>query len=136
MQVGYLESRAALGHALAVFAVRNTSTAPCQSTGYPGAQLLDAGGRVLARAERRPGFILSERGPGPVTIAAGGAAYFGLESLNVCPDGDPVAESDRVQVTLPDETTATTVKATIAVCARPEILVSPLRASQDELAGR
>ncbi|HEX2192834.1 MAG TPA: DUF4232 domain-containing protein [Acidimicrobiales bacterium] len=135
LQVGYLEGRAALGHALAVFSVRNTSARPCQLTGYPGAELVDASGRVLARAERRPGSILAEGGPRPVTVAAGGAAYFGLESLNVCPDGDPVAESDRVRVTLPDETTAVAVKATVAVCASPEILVSPVRASPDELAG-
>lgn len=135
LQLAYLESRAALGHALAVFEARNTATRPCQLAGYPGAELVDASGRVLARGQRRPGHILGDRRPVPVTVAPGASAYFGLEYQNVCPEGDPEAEADRVQVTLPDETAPVAVAATIPVCPTPEILVSPLRVSQDELSG-
>ncbi len=134
-EIAFLDSRAAAGHSLAVFVVRNPTTRPCRLTGHPGVEVLDASGRLLATARRGPGSILSGAPPAPVTLAPGGAAYFAIESESVCPDDASPADSDRVRVVLPDDAPPADVAATITVCPRPEILVSPIRATQAELAG-
>ena len=133
LRVVQVDGRAALGHGLGIFEVRNAADRPCRVSGYPGVELLDPSGRVVAEGQRRSGAILADRPPGPVTIGAGGAGYFGIEWLNVCEGGDPVAESDRVEVTPPDDTTPTVVAATIPVCAEPSILVSPIRSSLEQV---
>jgi hypothetical protein len=135
VEVAFLDSRAAAGHSLAVFVVRNPTTRPCRLRGVPGVEVLDAAGRVLATAGRGAGSILSGSPPAPVTLAPRGTAYFGVESESVCPDDASPTESDRVRVVLPDDTSPAEVAATITVCPRPELLVSPVRATQAELAG-
>ena len=134
-EIAFLDSRAAAGHSLAVFVVRNPTTRPCRLTGHPGVEVLDSSGRVLATARRGAGSILSGAPPGPVTIPPRGAAYFAIESESVCPDDAAPADSARVRVVLPDDAPPADVTATITVCPRPEILVSPIRATQAELAG-
>ncbi len=134
VQITFLESRAAAGHSLAVFEVRNPTTRPCRLAGHPAVEVLDPSGRVLATARRGPGAILGPSPPTEVTVAPRSAAYFALESESVCPDDSPAADSDRVRVVLPGDTAPTEVAAAMTVCPRPEILVSPVRASPDELA--
>ena len=129
-----VDSKAALGHGLDVFEVRDTSSRPCRLAGYPGVELLDAQGRVLAQGQRHPGYILGDRPPSPVTIANGAAAYFGIEFLNACPGDEPGAMSERLRVLLPDETAAVLVAARITVCAEPYVVVSAVRRSEAELA--
>jgi hypothetical protein len=99
-------------------------------------ELLDVRGRVLAQGQPRGGSILADTPPAPVTIAPGRAAYFGVESENVCPDDQPGSSSDRLRVVLPDDGAPAVVAAGITVCPRPDILVSPVRASEAELGGR
>ena len=125
---------AATGHALAVFELRNTSSAPCRLTGYPGVRLLDAGGATLADAQRTAGFILGDAPAATVTVAAGQAAYFGVESANVCQGGGNPVPSATLRVTPPDETASLTVPATINVCpGGTSVLVSPVRATIAEI---
>ena len=135
VRMALLDSRAAAGHTLTVFEVRNTAPRACRLAGHPAVEVLDRSGRVLARAAPGAGSILAGSPPAPVTVGAGGVAYFGVESESVCPDDAPAADSDRVRVVLPDDTAPVDVAAPITVCPRPEILVSPVRASQEDLAG-
>jgi uncharacterized protein DUF4232 len=135
VEISFLDSRAAAGHSLAVFVVRNPTTRPCRLTGHPGVELLDSAGRVVATARPGAGSILSGSPPAPVTIAPRAAAYFAVESESVCPDDSPAADSERVRVVLPGDASPAEVPATITVCPRPEILVSPIRTSQAELVG-
>lgn len=135
VEISFLDSRAAAGHSLAVFVVRNPTTRPCRLTGHPGVELLDSAGRVLATARRGAGSILSGSPPTPVTIAPRAAAYFAVESESVCPDDSPAADSERVRVVLPGDASPVEIPATVTVCPRPEILVSPIRAAQADLAG-
>ena len=136
LRIAQVEGGAALGHAVGIFEVRNASSAPCRLTGYPGVELLDQSGRVLAEGLRRAGYILGDRPPVAVTIRPGASAWFGIEWRNVCEGGDPVAESDHLRVIVPDETAPAVVPAVIPVCAEPSILVSPVRAQKDELNAR
>ena len=135
VEIAFLDSRAAAGHSLAVFVVRNPTTRACRLTGHPGVEALDSSGRVLATAGRGAGSILSASPPGPVVVAPRGTAYFAVESESVCPDDAPPSDSERVRVVLPDDASPAEVAATISVCPGPELLVSPVRATQSELAG-
>ena len=135
MRIAFLDSRAAAGHSLAVFEVRSTAAGPCRLTGHPVVEVLDASGRVLATAAPGAGSILDASPPAAVNLAPGGTAYFGVESETVCPDDAPGTDADRLRVVLPEDTAPVEVAAAITVCPRPGILVSPLRAFQDELTG-
>ena len=135
MEIAFVDSRAAAGHSLAVFVVRNPTTGPCRLTGHPAVELLDPSGRVLASVRRGAGSILSGSSPAAVTVAPRGAAYFAIESESVCPEDAVPVDSDRVRVVLPDDASPVEAAATITVCPQPEILVSPIRATQAELAG-
>jgi hypothetical protein len=136
VQVRPVDTRAAAGHGLSIFEVRNASRGPCRVSGYPAVDLLDTQGRVLARAQPRGGSILGDKPPAAVTIRSGGAAYFAIESENVCPDDQPGSTSDRMRVVLPEDAAPAVVAAGITVCPRPDILVSPVRATEAELGGR
>jgi hypothetical protein len=135
VEIAYLDSRAAAGHSLAIFVVRNPTTRPCRLSGHPAVEVLDASGRVLATARRGAGSILGGAPPAPVTVAPRGNAYFAVESESVCADDAPPAESDRVRVVLPEDATPAEAAVTITVCPEAEVLVSPVRAAQAELAG-
>ena len=135
VEIAFVDNRTAAGHSLAVFAVRNPTTRPCRLTGNPAVEILDASGRVLATARPSAGSILSGAPPAPVTVAPRSAAYFAVESQSVCPDDAAPADSERLRVVLPDDAAPTDVAATTTVCPRAEILVSPIRATQAELAG-
>jgi hypothetical protein len=135
-QVAKLEGLAATGHFLSMYSVKNTSGRPCRVLGYPGVSLLDTGGRVMAQGQRKAGFILTDRAPTALTVAPGQAAFFGIESTSVCTGDDAGAMSDTVQVTLPDDTVPAVVADQIVVCAQPNILVSPVRATQEDVTRR
>jgi hypothetical protein len=125
---------AATGHALAVFELRNTTSTACRLAGYPGVKVLGPSGAALTDAQRVPGFILGDAPATAVTVAAGQAAYFGVESANVCQGGGDPVPSASLAVTPPDETAALTVAATINVCpGASSVLVSPVRAAAADI---
>ena len=135
VEVRFLDSRAAAAHSLAVFEVRNTAPGPCRVAGHPAVELVDPSGRVLTTAHPGTGTIVGPSPPVPVTVGAGGTAYFGIESETVCAEDAPPADASRVRVVLPDDRAPVEVAASITVCPGARILVSPLRASQTELTG-
>ena len=128
------EGRSALGHALHVFRLRNTSQQACRLAGYPAVTLLDGQGRVLAEAKPGAGSILPDRPPADVSLAPGAAGYFGVESSTLC-DGDAApTPSARVSVTPPQGTGALSAAVTIDVCPEDSVLVSPVRARESDIA--
>ncbi len=135
-QIGYVDGQGATGHFIDIFSVKNTATKPCRVFGYPGVVLLDAAGRVMAQGQRKGGFLLPDRPATPVTLAPGQIGYFGIESTDLCPNQDHVPQSDRVQVILPEETAPAVVSRRILVCQQPNILVSPVRATHDDVTRR
>ena len=127
------EGRVALGHALYLFRLRNTSSQPCRLDGHPAVALLDAGGRVLARAMPGPGYILPDRPPTPVPLAPGGTGWFGVESTTLCEGDATPTPSPRLTVAPPGETGSLSAEVTIDVCPGGTVLVSPVRARETEV---
>ena len=129
------EGRAALGRALYLFRLRNTSSQPCRLEGHPDVALVDGGGGVLARAKPGAGYILPDRPPRPVSLAPGSSGWFGLEASTLC-DGDTVpTPAARVTVSPPGEAGTLSTPVTIDVCPDGPVLVSPVRAREGEVAG-
>jgi len=128
------EGLSALGHALYVLQLRNTSSQPCRLSGYPAVSLVAATGRVLAEARPGEGFILPDRPPAAVSVPAGGSAYFGVESSTICDGNAEPAVSDSVRVTPPGATGPLAVGARINVCPNRPVRVSPVRASERDIA--
>lgn len=132
LEVG--EGRAALGRGLSVFELRNTSGSSCRLSGYPTVVVVDAAGQAMAEARAEPGYLLAGRGPTPVLLAPGAAAYFGVETDTVCNQGARPAASDGVRVSPPGEPGAPlAAEITIGLCPGRAVLVSPVRASEDEI---
>jgi hypothetical protein len=135
-QISKVDTRAATGHALRVYAVRNSSGRPCRTTGSPAVTLRDSTGRTLATAGTGAGFILPDRPATAVMVAPGQSAFFGIESTSLCAGDDPGATSDTLQVVLPGDTAPAVVAEQIVVCSPPAIVASPLRATQDDITRR
>lgn len=93
--------------------LRNTSSATCHLTGFPGVSLLDAGGSEIgAPATRDPAAT-----PQQVTLAAGASASAVLHTVNGGISGAPCrAPSTQVRVYPPDETQALTFAGVVEVC--------------------
>ncbi|MGH9225954.1 MAG: DUF4232 domain-containing protein [Acidimicrobiales bacterium] len=128
------EGLGALGHALYVLQLRNTAGQACRLTGYPAVSLVAGDGRLLAQAQPGAGYILPDRPPAAVSLAAGGSAYFGVESYNVCNGGVEPSVAQTVRVTPPDATTALTVSAQMNVCPGQPVRVSPVRPTERDIA--
>jgi len=63
-------------------------------------------------------------------------AYFAIESTSVCGGDDAGTPSEAVQVTLPDDTAPAVVADQVVVCSPANVLVSPVRATQDDITRR
>ena len=97
---------------------RNTATAPCTLTGYPGVSFLAAGGSQIGAPAQRSG----SGSPTTVTVPAGGNAY---SSVAVTDPGIPPCSSSataaQVRVYPPGETQSALVAAPtgMQVCSSP-----------------
>ena len=67
-------------------------------------------------------------------MASGATAVFGLETHSCDATGDhPGPSSASIQIIPPDETDHLTVKTTVALCQDQTLIVSPVRASKDQV---
>lgn len=87
-------------------ALKNTSSSPCATGGYPGLQLVDSSGNDLPTTTNRGGALSFENvAPSSFTIPSGGTAWFNVGYSDV-PTGTettcPTASS--VQVIPPNDT--------------------------------
>ena len=128
------EGLGALGHALYILQLRNTSSQACRLSGYPAVSLLDPTGRVLAEARAEPGYILPDRPPAAVSLAVGGSAFFGVESYNVCNvPAEPVVATG-IRVTPPETTGTLVLVVEMNVCPGMPVRVSPVRPTERDIA--
>jgi hypothetical protein len=134
-RIRLVDSRAAVGHALALFEARNTGSAPCTMSGYPGVEVLDDAGTVLARASNHGGTVVGSAPATLVTVGPRAAAYFGVESESICPGDQPDVPGTRVRVVLPGDTAPLEAAAGVSVCPQPDIVVSPVRRTSSQVAG-
>lgn len=127
------EGRAALGHALYLFGLRNTSSQLCRLEGHPTVALLDAQGRVLARARPGAGYILPDRPPRSVSLAPGATGWFGLEATTLCEGDATPVPSSRMSVSPPGQTGTLSAEVTIDICPDAAVLISPVRAAETDV---
>jgi hypothetical protein len=80
LALSYVGTQGATGHLEATFSLRNISARTCTLFGYPGAQMLDAGGApVPTHLKRGNGFFPDTLAtPRRVLLRPGGNAQFGL----------------------------------------------------------
>jgi hypothetical protein len=80
LATSYAGTEGATGHLELTLALRNVSGRPCRLRGYPGARLLDAGGRPLPlRVSRGHGFFPDTAAtPKAMVLKPGGRAHFGI----------------------------------------------------------
>jgi hypothetical protein len=129
-------SNGATGHQITYFQLKNASQRSCQLLGYPGVTLADgAGSPIPTKDQRGGGFIIGVDPPRAVQLAPGGTAAFGLETHScVAGDDRPGTMSASIQVIPPDETDHLTIPAQLALCQDQTLIVSPIRATPDEIA--
>jgi hypothetical protein len=113
------------GHLEYQIAFRNSSSASCGLTGFPGVSFVDnAGSQIGVPAARSPLAFSA------VTLGAGGTAHAHLQvgdpsALNGCPPASPAA----VRVYPPDQTVSADVPVTgMSICPSNPATIDPVKA--------
>lgn len=123
------EADAGAGNRGQVLTLTNAGTSSCSLSGYPAVSLLDANGRPVSgvRADQNPGTAA------PVTLAAGGRAYFDI-AWNVVPNeaqGQTTCPTAaRVTVRLGTDTASLALPLSLTPCGG-RIRVNPVRATEN-----
>lgn len=126
------ESDAGAGNRAQVLTLTNAGTVPCSLSGYPAVSLLDADGRPVrgVRSDQNPGTA------SPVTLAAGGRAFFDI-AWNVIPneaEGQTTCPTAaRVTVRLGADAATLAVPLNLTPCGG-RIRVNPVRATEELIA--
>jgi Protein of unknown function (DUF4232) len=112
-------------------ALRSSSPGSCLLAGYPGLQLLSAGGSALpTNVVRKGSYSFTAMAPSTVTLSSGQSVDFNLGFSDV-PVGTetscPTASS--MDVTPPNATDHLVVTATLAPCGGGTVVVSPVFAA-------
>jgi len=121
-------SQGAAGTIELTFGLHNTSTTACPMEGYPGAQLLGAGGAELPTHVVSGGnFQFTDFAPAAVTLAPGATAYFNLAYSDV-PTGTETScpTATQIEVTPPHASDHDVVAVQIMACAAGTLTVSPV----------
>ena len=106
MAVRIVDQEGAAGTFRTVWGVRNMSSEPCLSKGYPGMDFHAASGWLDTQVERGTGFPDIEQAPSQITIGNGKSLYFISYWNDVDTAAGPCVQFDRVKVTLPDNFTS------------------------------
>lgn len=120
---------AGAGNRVQVLTLTNAGATPCSLSGYPSVSLLDANGRPVSgvRSDQNPGTAA------PVTLAAGGRAFFDI-AWNVVPNeaqGQTTCPTAaRVTVRFGAETASLAVPLSLTPCGG-RVRVNPVRATED-----
>ncbi|KPF83452.1 hypothetical protein IP78_02080 [Brevundimonas sp. AAP58] len=123
------EGDAGAGNRVQTLTLTNAGTAPCNLSGYPAVSLLDADGRPVSgvRADQSPGTAT------PVTLAAGGRAFFDI-AWNVVPNeaqGQTTCPTAaRVTVRMGADTASLALPLSLTPCGG-RIRVNPVRATEN-----
>ena len=130
LALSVLGGSAATGHALLAFGLRNTTSHPCATGGYPGVLFLDAGGQGLPTVpEHTTDDFFGHTVLRALTVAPGGIVSFRLGVTDVS-SGDSSAgcvSAKGVQVIAPDDTATLRVTRDVYECGG-KVSVSPLQA--------
>jgi hypothetical protein len=126
-----LGTEGAAGTNEVTFGLRNTSSATCPLFGYPGIQLLGAGGADIATNEVEGGSdSFTDFARANVSLASGATAYFNIGYSDVVSGTESSCPTTtQVQVIPPDTTTELKVSGQLTVCNGGTVDVSPVFAA-------
>ena len=117
----------AAGTIMTTWRVRNTSSEPCRSFGYPGMDFHAANGWLDVQVHRG-GIDMINQPPAQVVLEPGKSLYFVSFWGDVDTDAGPCTQFDRVKVTLPDNFTSAQVDS--SGCVDPGLVeVGPVTSS-------
>ncbi len=105
LSLSYAGENDAAGHGLLGFALKNISSAPCQTYGFPGVQFLDVHGQALATIPHHVTSDYFGQAPeGQVTIAPGQSASFRIGVTHGAIPGSVCTTAYGLQVIPPNDT--------------------------------
>jgi hypothetical protein len=105
LALSFLGQQGATGHGLLGFALRNGSSHPCHTFGYPGIQWLDKSGAPLPTTPQRTTHDFFGRAPeSRLLIEPGATVSFRLGVLHGVVPGAKCATAYGLQVIPPDDT--------------------------------
>ncbi len=121
-------SSGAAGTIETTVALKSAGSAPCVLSGYPGLQMLDAGGGALPTTVVRKGsYSFTAMAPTSVVVGSGQSLYFNIGYSDV-PSGSETscASSASLEVTPPNAVDHLLIAATLAPCGAGTLVVSPV----------
>jgi len=123
-----LGSQGAAGTFEVTFGFRNTSSATCPLTGYPGIQLLGAGGADIAtNTVQGGGESFTSFAPSTVEVAGGATAYFNMGYSDVTTGTESSCPTTTgLEATPPGTSTTLQVSGQYVVCNGGTVNVSPV----------
>jgi hypothetical protein len=120
----------ATGHLDVVFSVRSLTQQSCYLEGYPGIQLINAGGHYIStHVQWGTGFFFTNRPKEYVVLKTGRVAYFDLGWTHLPSPGQSCPTSKYLLVTPPDERTPIAVPATLQQICGGIVDASPISTS-------
>jgi hypothetical protein len=99
-----------------ILVFRNTGTAGCRMTGYPGVAVLDAQNVQVVQARRTTSGYMGGAPVTTVMLPPGGSASALLEMLDIDDNNNACPQYPRMLVTAPDDTTSVRVDARLSGC--------------------
>ena len=136
LALSYLGSQGAAGHAVLGFELRNTSSRPCRTYGYPGVQFLTADGQDLTtRPTRTTTDLMGTTKLEHLVLAPGEGASFRLTVSHVANSPTACVTAHGLQVIPPDDTQSlkTAIPGGADEC-DGDVTVSPLQAGNSAYA--
>ena len=123
-----LGTEGAAGTNEVTFGLRNTSSATCVLYGYPGVELLGAGGAAIATNDVRGGIESFTDFPAAnVSVPTGATAYFNIGYSDVVSGGESSCPTTTgIQVIPPNTTTELKVAGRFTVCNAGTVDISPV----------
>jgi hypothetical protein len=117
------------------FSLTNISSLTCTMYGYPGMELLNAGGPLPTNTVRGGGLSFEEVGPTDVSLSPGQVAYFNLGFSDVPSGTTGCSMASQVEITPPNDFAYATVPVSpIDACENGTLHVSPVFASTNATA--
>jgi Protein of unknown function (DUF4232) len=128
LAVSFLGGEGATGHIELGFALRNTSSAPCHTYGYPGVLFLNKSGQGLTTITTRTTHDFFGSLPIAVlTVAPGAQVSFRLGTSDVTGSGPSCATATGLQVIAPDDTATLRTALSPSTYECGTVTVSPLQ---------
>lgn len=132
----YLGSNGAAGTIVLGFALKNTGSTTCHTSGWPGVEFLSSSGAALPTdATRTTGDVVGSTPANLLTLAPGDEASFRMVTSDMGPNGSSCPTASALQIYAPDDTATLKVSVPgVAACGKATL--SPMMPGTSALAGQ